>query len=88
MGDHVLTPPLLTTLVTAHIHFLYNSFIWIHVHPEDGFFWKAETCSYTLGGNVNTPLQSNKQVVLNYKISCTLIENLINAVYQLKGTIE
>ena len=33
--------------------------------PEDGYCWKAETCSCTLGSNVNTPVPSNKQVVLD-----------------------
>ena len=42
-----------------------NYFLRIHVQPEDGYFWKAETCSCTLGSNVNTPLLSNKQVVLD-----------------------
>ena len=54
-----------TTLYTAHINFLYNCFLRIHVQPEDGYCWKAETCSCTLGSNVNTPLPSNKQVVLD-----------------------
>ena len=54
-----------TTLHTAHINFLYNYFLWIHVKPEDGYCWKAETGSCTLGNNVNTPLPSNKQVVLD-----------------------
>ena len=35
------------------------------IQPEDGYCWKAETCSCTLGSNVNTPLPSNKQVVLD-----------------------
>ena len=54
------TPHPLTTLYTAHIKFLYNSFLRFHVQPEDGYCWKAETCSCTLGSNVNTHLQSNK----------------------------
>ena len=37
----------------------------IHIQPENGYCWKAETCSCTLGSNVNTPLPSNKQVVLD-----------------------
>ena len=57
--------PLQTTLYTTHINFLYNCFLRIHVQPEDGYCWKAETCSCTLGSNVNTPLPSNKQVVLD-----------------------
>ena len=54
-----------TTRYTAHINFLYNCFLRIHVQHEDGYSWKAETCSCTLGSNVNTPLPSNKQVVLD-----------------------
>jgi len=59
------TPPPHTTLYTAHINFLCNCFLRIHVQPEDGYCWKAETCGCTLGSNVNTPLPSNKQVVLD-----------------------
>ena len=54
-----------TTLYRAHINFLYNCFLRIHVQPEYGYCWKAETCSCTLGNNVNTPLSSNEQVVLD-----------------------
>jgi hypothetical protein len=53
------------TLYTAHINFLYNYFLRIHVQPEDGYCWKAETRICTLGSNVNTHLSSNKQVVLD-----------------------
>jgi hypothetical protein len=49
----------------SFLYFLYNCFLRIHVQPEDGYDWKAETCSCTLGSNVNTPLPSNKQVVLD-----------------------
>ena len=45
--------------------YMYNCSLRIHVQPEDGYYWKAETCSCTLGSNVNTPLPSNKQVVLD-----------------------
>jgi len=38
---------------------------YLHVQPEDGYRWKAEIGSCTLGSNVNTPLPSNKQVVLD-----------------------
>ena len=54
-----------TTPYRAHINFLYNCLLRIHVQPEDGYCWKAETCSCTLGSNVNTPLPSNKQVLLD-----------------------
>ena len=54
-----------TTQYTVHINFLYNCFLKIHVQPEDGYCWIAETCSCTLGSNVNTSLLSNKQVVLD-----------------------
>ena len=54
-----------TTLYTALINFLCNCLLSIHVQPEDGYCWKVETCSFTLGSNVNTPLLSNKQVVLD-----------------------
>ena len=54
-----------TTLYTAHINYLYNCFLRIHVQPEDGYCWKAETCSCTLGSNVNTPLPTKKQVALD-----------------------
>ena len=37
-----------TTQYTAHINFLYNCFLRIHVQPEDSYCWKAETCSCTL----------------------------------------
>ena len=49
-----------TTLYTAHINLLYN-------FPQDSCTscWKTETCSCTLDSNVNTPLPSNKQVVLD-----------------------
>ena len=57
--------PTHTTQYTAHINFLYNCFLRIHVQPEDGYCWKAETGSCTLDSNVNTPLLSNKQVVLD-----------------------
>ena len=58
------TPPH-HTVHTTHINFLYNCFLSIHVQPEDRYCWKAETCSCTLGSNVNTHLPSNKQVVLD-----------------------
>ena len=54
-----------TTYYTAHINFLYNCFLRIRIQPEDGYCWKAETCSCTLGSNVNTHLLSNRQVVLD-----------------------
>ena len=31
------------------VNFLYNCFLRIHIQPEDGYFWKAETFSCTLG---------------------------------------
>ena len=43
--------------ITNYSHF--------QVVTEDGYCLKAETCSCTLGSNVNTPLPSNKQVVLD-----------------------
>jgi len=47
------------------INFFYNSFLIIHVQLDDGYCCQAETCSCTLVSNVNTPLPSNKQVVLD-----------------------
>ena len=47
------------------LSFLYNCFLRFHVQTEDDYCWKAETCSCTLGSNVNKPLLSNKQVVLD-----------------------
>ena len=63
-------------MYTVHINLLYNCFLRIHVQPEDCYCWKAETCSCTLGINVNTPVPSNKLVVLDKKISSTLISLL------------
>ena len=74
--DLVPTQPPHTTLYTAHINFMYNYFLRIHVQPEDGYCWKAEICSCTLGSNVNTHLPSNKQVVLDKNIHCTVISVL------------
>ena len=38
-----------TTQYTAHINFLYNCFLRFHKQPEDGYCFKAETCSCILG---------------------------------------
>jgi len=52
-------------MCTIYVSYMYKYFLRIHVQPEDDYCWKAEKCSCTLGSNVNTPLPSNKQVVLD-----------------------